>query len=283
MSWNKLHRLPLVVTAASVLALTGCVQETLTHDAGIQNENAATLLEIGATAQELGDARAAIGFYQRAHAMDPGNHRVLLALGDALSDAGDHEGAILAYEQAIGAGADEASTLRGMGNALTALNRSELALPKLQRAVMKSPDAATYNSLGVTLDSLGEAEQAQEAYRQGLSLDPDHRNLANNLGLSLALSGQFHESIEILETLVMLPGSNTTHRQNLALAHGLAGDYDRAASVGREDLDELAVVRNISYYRVLRAMENHARKVTVVGIMRSNAQTPGAFPATGTQ
>jgi len=279
MTWKQSHRLTYALSAVAIMTLAGCYQNTLIEDAGIQDEGAAELMSIGSAAHQAGDPIAAIGYYQRANQESPDNPNILLALAEAFGDAGDYEGAINAYDQAADAGASEEDVLRGTANALTSLDRAELALPKLQRAVMIDPSAGNYNSLGVTLDALGDAGQAQEAYRQGLSVDPDNRGLANNLGLSLALSGDYHESIEILETLVMLPGSHSLHRQNLALAHGLAGDYERAGNIGREDLDELAVVRNLSYYRVLRAMNDHSRKVQVVGIMRRDANVPGIIPA----
>ena len=50
--------------------------------------------------------------------------------------------------------------------------------------------------------------------------------LRNNLGLSLALSGQHAEAIEMLRAVVDEPGAKARNRQNLALAYGLAGDLD---------------------------------------------------------
>lgn len=282
MTSERSRRLPLIVAAAAASVLAACTSpSTVSRDPGFAGEDAHSLLTIGMSTHEAGDPATAIGFFQRAHELAPSNEEVLLALADALGDTGDYQGALEAYDQAIMAGADEGETLVGAGNALTSLNRPELALPRLRRAVAEKPEPAAFNGLGVAHDALGDPDLAQEAYRNGLSLDPEHLGLANNLGLSLALDGQYREAIDILETLVMMPGSNMVHRQNLALAFGLAGDYQRASEIGREDLDELAVVRNISYYRVLGAMEDHARKVTVVGIMRNSSRPADAIAIAG--
>jgi Flp pilus assembly protein TadD len=271
MIFHRSHRLHVTTAAAvALLAITGCNRTGSPIDETVDGRDSMELLRAGASTHASGDPVSAISLYQQALVTSPFDPLLLLALAEALADSGDHEGAIVAYEKAINAGADDSDKLRGIGNSLTTINRPELALPKLQRSVMAAPNPAGYNSLGVAYDALGRAEDAQEAYQEGLSMDPGHIGLANNLALSLALSGFTGDAIEILEELVMEPGSTSTQRQNLALSFGLAGDYERASEIGREDLDELAVVRNISYYRILAAMDDHASKVSVVGVMRNN-------------
>ena len=79
----------------------------------------------------------------------------------------------------------------------------------------------------------------------------------------------------VLQNLI----DGSTQLSHTVLAFGLAGDYQMASQIGREDLDELAVVRNISYYRILGAMSDHARKVEVVGIIRRNSRAGDAIAA----
>ncbi len=62
-----------------------------------------------------------------------------------------------------------------------------------------------------------------------------------------------------------MPGAGTRHRQNLALAYGLAGFTERAEDVGRQDLDELSMRRNLTFYRLVGDMRDHAAKVAAVG------------------
>ncbi len=272
---TRSRRLSAALAVGAIFAVGGCSKLGSPVDRAVEDAGANSLMHAGATIHAAGDPVRAISYYQEALQLSVNDPAILLALAHALSDAGDHEGAIIAFDRAIDAGADDADTLRGIGNALMAINRPEIALPKLQQAVIMQPSPAGFNSLGVAYDALGQAEIAQKSYREGLALTPSHIGLANNLALSLALSGNTGQAIEILEELVMEPGSSAANRQSLALAYGLSGDYVRAEEIGREDLDEQSVIMNISYYRTLEAMEDHARKVAILGILRSN-RTPNA-------
>ena len=90
--------------------------------------------------------------------------------------------------------------------------------------------------------------------------------LRNNLGLSLALSGQYAEAIELLRAIVDEPGAKARNRQNLALAYGLAGDLTAAERISRLDLDEEAVQNNLSYFAALAAVEDDRKRAAVLGV-----------------
>ena len=272
MGATKFKYVRMVTAAATLALLTGCNSLVSPLDMAVEGNDAATLMRVGDTTRESGDPYAAIAFYQQAHSLSPLDSDIMIALGDTLAEVGDHDAAIEAYNRARVAGDGNAKTLVSIGNSLTVLNRPELAIVKFEEALTLAPNAPTYNSLGVALDTLGESDKAQQAYRAGLALEAENRLLGNNLGLSLALSGNYDEAIEVLETLVELSGATPQHRQNLALAHGLAGNFARAAQLGRVDLDEAAVVRNLSYYRVLKAMDDHGRKALIVGIMSDRGE-----------
>jgi Flp pilus assembly protein TadD len=92
----------------------------------------------------------------------------------------------------------------------------------------------------------------------------------------LALSGHFAEAIERLEAIVERPDAGVRHRQNLALAYGLGGFSERAQAVGLQDLDDLAVQRNMTLYRLIGDISGHAAKVAALG-----AHTGGKIVADG--
>jgi hypothetical protein len=93
--------------------------------------------------------------------------------------------------------------------------------------------------------------------------------LRNNLGLSLALSGQHAEALELLRRLVDEPGAKARNRQNLALAYALAGDLVAAERISRLDLDEEAVQNNLGYFAALAAVEGDRQRASGLGV-----QTP---------
>ena len=90
---------------------------------------------------------------------------------------------------------------------------------------------------------------AQGVYETGLTHDPTNLSLLNNLGLSLALSGQHDRAISLLSELVNDPSATPQIRQNLALAYGLAGNFEAARAVGAIDLPPGAVESNVNFYK----------------------------------
>ncbi|MEN8196549.1 MAG: SPOR domain-containing protein, partial [Pseudomonadota bacterium] len=106
---------------------------------------------------------------------------------------------------------------------------------------------------GVALDMTGDHKAAQQTYRVGLKRNPGQPGLKNNLGLSLAMAGNYPKAISLLKELANGPKATDRHRQNLALVYGLAGDASKAENVARNDLNVREVKANLAYYRWLRA------------------------------
>ena len=140
-----------------------------------------------------------------------------------------------------------------------------MAIGHYDQAMLAAPeDSRVYNGLGVANDLLGKHKLAQEMYRTGLSYKPNDINLLTNLGLSLSFSDKHDESIDVLRKLVNSPHSTPHHRQNLALAYGLAGRKRDAAKIARMDLDTRAVRANLAYYATLRALPDSTKRVKAV-------------------
>ena len=106
---------------------------------------------------------------------------------------------------------------------------------------------------------------ARHAYRDGLALSPNNLQLNNNLGLSLALGGDFAQAIPLLEKTAKDPAATPRMRQNLALAYGLSGDDKRAAEVAKLDLDPAKVQENLGYYEFLRLLQDRKAIASTLG------------------
>ncbi|WP_366554392.1 tetratricopeptide repeat protein [Aquibaculum sediminis] len=113
-------------------------------------------------------------------------------------------------------------------------------------------DIRALDGRGVVLDLLDLGEEARKSYYAALEQDPDDLSALNNLGLSLALDGQHRNAIEFLRAAASHPRAGPRHRQNLALAYGLAGHEEEAAAIGRLDLDDSAVQQNLDFYAATR-------------------------------
>jgi hypothetical protein len=90
--------------------------------------------------------------------------------------------------------------------------------------------------------------------------------LRNNYGLSLALAGEHEKALQMLSAVVEEPGATARNRQNLALAHGLAGNLEAAERISRLDLDEQAVENNVAYFAALAAVEDGRQRAAALGV-----------------
>ena len=275
----------MIVGLLVVAACAGPVE----RERGVLNADSESLMRVATNARDAGDPRAAIPLYQKAARLAPASPAPLIALGQTLNELAAYEEAADAWTDALFLAPNNATALTGYGVTLTGLNQPQLARARYESAlaVLADPElpvASDFdertlrNGLGVVYDMIGEPGLAQASYRAGLSLAPNDLGLANNLGLSLALSGQYDEAITVLERAAEHPRAGAKHRLNLALAFGLAGRTDDAARVARLDLDEQLVVQNLSYYHVIRGLADHAERVAAVGSLRHQLALPEVVP-----
>ena len=112
---------------------------------------------------------------------------------------------------------------------------------------------------------MGDHRGAQARYLEAMKFAPEVLSLRNNLAISLALSGDYDAAIGHLAEIAGDPGATARNRQNLALVYGLAGDVEKAAEIGRLDLDESEVRNNLAYYARLRALPAADRSAAILG------------------
>ena len=273
-SGNRLKRTRWQLVIAAALVVSACAPTA--HQAGTVGGDSVAMVRVGDAARAAGDPTVALPHYQRAHRLDPQNLVPIIRIAETFNQLGAYREAGDAWVSVLRLHPRNFDALVGYGTTLTALQQPLQALEYFDRAQKYGESAVLLNGMGVAHDMLGNPIQAQDAYRGGLKMAPGSLRLSNNLGLSLALSGNYTEAIKILEMVSDMTGAGIGHRQNLALAYGLAGFSERARAVGRQDLDDLSVQRNLTFYRLIADMRDHAAKVAAVG-----AHTNGGIPAGG--
>lgn len=216
----------------------------------------AAIMRVADQTRAKGDLLSAAGLYRRAHQLAPNRTEPLMRLGGLFNDTGKSDNAMSAYRRVLHLTPSDTEAMRGLGLALLHKGEVDKALVQFQAALELQEDTRLYNALGVAHDMLEDHEIAQIYYRKGLILDPSYLSLSTNLGLSLALSGAYAESIDLLNGVARNPAASVKHRQVLALAYGLAGDVAAAARTNRIDLDETMVRENLRYYESLRAQSS---------------------------
>jgi len=103
-----------------------------------------------------------------------------------------------------------------------------------------------------------------------------HRNAldASDYGLALALAGRTSQAIAILDPAARQPGADATVRQNLALAHALAGEWDEAKIIAAQDVAPAQLDGRIQQWMKLAKPAHAADQVaSLVGV------TPAAVDA----
>jgi Flp pilus assembly protein TadD len=171
-------------------------------------------------------------------------------------------------QQKTGFGGRTDADLGAATKALLALNANDTAtaIDFAEKAVTKNPDDAGFRALlGNAYFKAGRFASAEAAYKDALTLYSNQPQVilklalvetalgknddavaflqagrgvldASNYGLALTLAGHASEAIPVLEAAAREQGADATVRQNLALAHALAGDWTEARTIASQDV-----------------------------------------------
>lgn len=183
--------------------------------------------------------------------------------------------------------------------ALTALtaNNVPMAIEFAEKAAAKTPTDATIRTLlGNAYFAGGRFLSAEAAFRDSLTLNAsqpqvilklalveiaqgkDNRAVAmlkdargmldaSDYGLAMALAGRPVEAIAVLDPAARQPNADPTTRQNLALAHALAGDWEEARVIASQDVPANQLDARMQQWMQLAKPKNAADQVAaVVGV-----------------
>jgi Flp pilus assembly protein TadD len=172
-----------------------------------------------AKATEDNETIDAASLYRRIIEREPSDAEPRIRLGQVLLRRGDVDGAEAAFRDATKLSPDSVDAQIGSAQVLLARNRFMDASVVLS-TVLKGDKSNVrgLGSMGLAMDGLGRPGEAQSYYRQALQVDPGNTVVRNNLGLSLARSGQHDQAIEVLQKLADEPGAAPRYRENLARA-----------------------------------------------------------------
>jgi Flp pilus assembly protein TadD len=162
-----------------------------------------------------------------------------------------------------------------------ASNDVATAIPLAERAVERSPRDAGFRALlGNCYLAAGRFSSAEAAYRDSLTLVATQPQIVLKLalvqiaqgkndeaklllaeaqglldpadtGLALALAGDPQSAVGLLEQVARTPGADSRTRQNLALAHAFAGNWEEARVVAAQDVPADQLDSRIQQWMVL--------------------------------
>ena len=211
-----------------------------------------------------------------------------------------------APQQSVGFGGKADVNVGLATRALMALNAHQVptAIDLAERAVEHSPNDAGFRALlGNAYFEAGRFSSAESAYKDSLTLYSNQPQVIlklalvetalgkkdqavgflragrsvldpSNYGLALALAGEPNEAIEALDTAARQPGADATVRQNLALAHALAGDWTEARTIAAQDVPADKIDARIHQWMQLASPKSPAYQVAaLVGVTPAAADS----------
>lgn len=99
----------------------------------------------------------------------------------------------------------------------------------LEKALKDNPnDARAYFDLATALETLGDPQAAEQAYRDALGLEPSFGEALNNLGLLLRSKDALDDAIALFRRAVEADPRSGARRENLAMALEDKGDLAEA-------------------------------------------------------
>jgi tetratricopeptide (TPR) repeat protein len=128
----------------------------------------------------------------------------LIEKADQSAQQGDWQNTITVLKEAEAIHPDHLGVLTGMGTCLIQVNQVGQAIPYFRKVTDLAPDSAeAYNNLGVAYVFEGKFQDAEQAYKAAITVNPDHlpawKNLAN---LYLQQPENITEGVKILASIV---------------------------------------------------------------------------------
>jgi len=237
--WRVRSRLAVMLVAGGVL-LSGCGGLSGSTSRNSSASPDAALMETLAEMARENEAKhrypKAVEQYARLVEADPENETYVLGLARNLRYTGRPQESLRLMSRAVMEdNIPESVDIRlEVVRALIAVGAHEDAKSRLSEFSGGASDNPRVLSLrGILADREGRHREAQEAYRAVLAKRPNDLRTANNLALSLALSGELEEAIQLQNRIARNPSATMQMRQNLALLYAFAGRMDVAEQITR--------------------------------------------------
>jgi serine/threonine protein kinase len=134
----------------------------------------------------------AIGDFERARSLDPGNHEVYFQLGKAFTKCGKYEDALNQYEQSIAIMANNPDAHFNLGYIFLARKEYTSAAREFEEVVRLKPPylSDAYVNLGIARYNAGHLKEALMALKRALQLNPKSARISSYLDAVKAQLGK---------------------------------------------------------------------------------------------
>jgi len=175
-------------------------------------------------------------YLKKTISLDPEFYLAYSSLGNVYFERGDFEAAIKQYQYFLDAKGDDPSILNSMGLAHMNLERYDLAIPCLQKALAFDPlnTEIRFNLSAVYRDH-GMLDKAVEGFNSIIDMKPDYPNVHNDLGGIYQKQGrnqaalkEYRATIEHGQKRLLRNSRDTLLLIELAHAYSEIKEYDKA-------------------------------------------------------
>jgi len=141
------------------------------------------------------------------------------------------------------------------------------------------PDWQVISARGTALAKQGRYREAIPFYERALALAPDRPSILNNLALAHAMEGNPEKAEALLRKAAEGEGAGAQVSQNLALVLSLQGKYDEAKLTAARELPADRAAANVEYVR--RIVNVEPKALTTAAIAKARKSEAKAEPADG--
>ena len=198
------------------------------------NENTVTLkdaIDLALRHHNAGDLETARNIYQKILQQEPDQPVALHFLGVLAHQVDRNDVAVDLIGRAVANRPDYAEAHGNLGLALHALGRLDEAVASYEAALAIKPDFAEclYN-LGNALHERGNQDEAVASYEKALSLNPDFAEAYDNLGNALRDQGKLDEAVASHRKAIAIDPDYAEAHNNLGNALQAQGKPDEAVA-----------------------------------------------------
>lgn len=230
------------------------------------------LLRIASQIEERGSIATALPLYERAATSPDADAPVYSRLADAYTKLGRYAEAEKTYRTALVKRADYGPALLGLGGILIGTGRAKEGLATLKQAAPLVNQPSAYDRLGVAHMAMGEPLEALASFEQAHSMAPGDTDIATNLALAAALSGDFDKAAGLAKEIAKAPDLKDYHRRNLVLIQAIAG-RDEDARLAGHSLNSATVEQILDQARDIGSIASPKERAIALGTINTKTVT----------
>jgi tetratricopeptide (TPR) repeat protein len=164
---------------------------------------------------------------------------MLIGQADSAARQNDWQGAADFLYQAERLDPQHVGVLTGIGTCALHLNRLPAAVSRFQQVTELAPDSPdAFNNLGVALALQGQYQNAETNYLKSLELDPENYSALKNLAqVCLQQDDRLQEGVQLLANLYQREPQDADVTFMLGTCYEGADDWDSAYEMYKQTLD----------------------------------------------